>query len=206
MIIFLNGGSSVGKSSIAREIMRQSEIPFLYFSIDHLVNYWIDEKFVSVNTENPPELKKAWFFHIEEKDKKGNPVIKIKDGAKAKKLHKDIIKCWSNLAQKGYSLIIDEVIWKKEIFTFYQQEFSHVNSPFIMIKVKCDLEAALLREKVRGDRFIGLVRGTKEVEKNIPNYDLEIDTTSILPSENAKIILNFIKKTNFSKLKIELWK
>ncbi|MGE3320240.1 MAG: AAA family ATPase, partial [Candidatus Berkiella sp.] len=58
MIIFLNGTSSVGKSTLARAIMRQSERPFIYYSIDHLVNYWIDEKFVAF--ENEP---KDWFFH-----------------------------------------------------------------------------------------------------------------------------------------------
>ena len=42
MIIFLNGSSSSGKSTLARHIMHQSERPFLYYSIDHLVNFWID--------------------------------------------------------------------------------------------------------------------------------------------------------------------
>lgn len=70
---------------------------------------------------------------------------------------------------------------------------------------KCNLRVAKKREQERKNRFIGLAEGTKEVIKNIPNYDLEIDTNSLSPKECAQIILKFIKK-NYSPTSTACWK
>lgn len=141
-------------------------------------------------------MKKDWFFHIEDNDNQGNKVVKISDGSQAKKLHHDMIKVWGFLDQRGHSLIIDEVIWRKEIFWWYLEEFSAI-TPIYLIKVKCDLVVAITREQARENRFIGLARGLKEVEKNIDFYDLEIDTTNSSLTQSAEIILNYIKENPF---------
>src|ERR1700722_10983686 len=110
MIIFLNGASSVGKSSIARKIMRQSNRPFIYFSIDHLVNLWVDEKFIAFEDEPDESL-----YREREKDSTGNLLTHIVDGPHAKQLHWDMIEALTVLIKKGYDLIIDEVLWENEI-------------------------------------------------------------------------------------------
>lgn len=188
MIIFLNGTSSVGKSTLARAIMRQSERPFIYYSIDHLVNFWIDEKFVAF--ENEP---KDWFFHDISVDEYGNRLTHIIDGPNAVQLHWDMIESLAVLIQKGYDLIIDEVLWEKEIFERYIDALCFSKKVFI-VKVICDLIECERRENEREDRFKGLARGLySKVYNNDLIYDLEIDTTTDSADASAKQVVQFVE-------------
>lgn len=192
MIIFLNGASSVGKSTIAREMMRQSDRPFLYFSIDHLVNFWIDEKFVAF--ENEP---KEWFYHERTLDEKGNLEVKIIDGPNAVQLHWDMIEAITVLIKKGYDFIIDEVLWDDTIFERYIPTLMAANRVY-MVKVICDLVECERREKKRNDRFAGLARGLyNQVYKDFPYYDLIIDTTGVKPAKSAEEVLTYIEKHDY---------
>lgn len=190
MIIFLNGTSSSGKSVIAREIMHQSQRPFLYYSIDHLVNFWIDEKFVAFEDE-----PKAWFFqqHL-------NNIIETQpshiEGPDVDQLRWDMIEAFTVLIKKGYDLIIDEVLLKKEIFQHYAHALCQAQKVYL-VKVICDLIESERREKLREDRYIGLTRSLYEkVYLEPPSYDLEIDTTNNSISQSAINILQYIHKNN----------
>lgn len=188
MIIFLNGTSSSGKSTLARAIMRQSERPFLYYSIDHLVNFWIDEKFVAL--ENEP---KDWFFHDISIDAEGNRLTHIVDGPNAVQLHWDMIDSLAVLIQKGYDLIIDEVLWQNEIFDRYVNALCFSNRVHV-IKVICELLECERRENQREDRFKGLARALyPQVYNNAIKYDLEIDTTSNSANVAAQQVIQYVE-------------
>lgn len=180
MIIFLNGTSSSGKSALARKIMRQSERPFLYFSIDHLLNFWIDEKFVAF--EDAP---KEWLL-------KGNVATHI-DGPNIVQLHWDMIESLAVLIQKGYDLIIDEVLWQEDILMHYVDALCYANKVYI-VKVICELMESERRESKRPDRFKGLARElyTKVYQQNI-QYDFDIDTTTRSPERCAEQVLQYVE-------------
>ncbi len=188
MILFLNGTSSSGKSVIAREIMHQSERPFFYYSIDHLVNFWIDEKFIAFEDE-----PKSWFFQQHILDANENKPHSI-EGPNANQLHWDMIEALLVLIKKGYDIIIDEVLWNREIFQRYAHALAHSKQVYL-VKIICELMVAERREKVREDRYVGLARALYEqVYIAPPNYDLEIDTTYTPVDVCAKNILQFVQK------------
>lgn len=188
MIIFLNGTSSSGKSVIARELMHQSDRPFLYYSIDHLVNFWIDEKFVAFEDE-----PKSWFFQ--------QHVVNIIEtqpsnvqGPDVDQLRWDMIEAFSVLIKKGYDLIIDEVLLKKSIFEHYVHALCQAQKVY-MVKIICDLIEAERREKQRSDRFIGLTRSIYEtVYLSPPDYDFEVNTSTTSIAQGAHSILSFVNK------------
>lgn len=180
MIIFLNGTSSSGKSTLARKIMRQSERPFLYFSIDHLLNFWIDEKFVAFEDE-----PKEWLL-------KGTPATHIIDGPNIKQLHWDMIESLAVLIHKGYDLIIDEVLWQDDIFMHYVDALCYANKVY-MVKVICELMECERRESTRSDRFKGLARQLyTQVYQQDLQYDLQIDTTTLPPEHCAQQVIHYI--------------
>lgn len=192
MIIFLNGASSVGKSTIAREMMRQSDRPYLYFSIDHLVNFWIDQKFVAY--ENEPG---DWFYHEQAIDEEGHFETRIIDGPNAIQLHWDMIESIAVLINKGYDFIIDEVLWDNSIFERYAPILLKANRVY-MVKVICDLVECERREKKRTDRFKGLARGLyNQVYQSFPYYDIEIDTTGMAYQKSAKQVLDYVEKNDY---------
>lgn len=168
--------------------MRQSERPFLYYSIDHLVNFWIDEKFVAL--ENEP---KDWFFHDISVDAEGNRLTHIIDGPNAVQLHWDMIESLAVLIQKGYDLIIDEVLWQDEIFDRYVNALCFSNKVFV-VKVICELLECERREQEREDRFIGMARALyPQVYNNAVIYDLEIDTTSNTANTAAQQVIRYVE-------------
>lgn len=185
MIIFLNGTSSSGKSVIAREIMRQSERPFLYYSVDHLLNFWIDEKFIALEDE-----AKAWFFKQHMPDSKVNVSVQ---GPNPQQLHWDLIESLGVLITKGYDIIIDEVLWEKAIFEKFSRILVHSDSVYL-VKIICDLIEVEKREKLREDRYKGMARGLyKQVYQEPPSYDLTVDTTYLPKQSSAKTILDFVE-------------
>lgn len=188
MIIFLNGTSSSGKSMIARAMMHQSERPFLYYSVDHFINFWIDEKFVAF--ENEP---KEWFFqqHIIDIPELHGPIV---EGPHTAQLHWDMVESLTVLIQKGYDLIIDEVLWNTEIFDKFTHALCQADKVYL-VKVICDLIECERRESKREDRFKGLTRSLyADVYNSFHHYDLEVDTTYASANDCAKKILKYIQQ------------
>ncbi|MBY0292451.1 MAG: chloramphenicol phosphotransferase CPT family protein [Alphaproteobacteria bacterium] len=194
MIIFLNGTSSTGKSSVARELMRQSQIPFLHYASDHLLNFWIDSKFVNSfkGEQKPQKWQAEWFCRQQAIDKNGHAVFHIKNGKKGWTLYCDLVKAACDLMDKGYDMIVDEVIISESQIPLYYS--SLINKYVYMVYIYCENIEMERREKKRGDRNIGLSRGLLEdVDKIINTYDLKIDTTHLSAAECARSILNFIE-------------
>lgn len=194
MIIFLNGTSSSGKSSIARAIMKHSPLPYLLHSMDHWVNDCMDEKFISSHFDPPSFKQKEWFYHQQRKNLEGHVITTINDGSKAIQFHNNIIEAIGLLARKNHPIIIDEVLWHNKILGSYVRELIKCNLIY-MIKVTCDILECQRREKLRNDRYEGLALGlSKVVYNNMPYVDLVIDTSSLNPESTASIILNFIQE------------
>lgn len=189
-IIFLNGSSSVGKTSIAKEIMNQSNDLWLFFSIDFLVNEWVDKKFICIDSEEHEEWQKNWFFH-KRSSYDGMPLTIAADGSDAQELHRDVIDSITLLSKKGRDIIIDEVLMTKDAFKYYAKNLKEFAVVYL-IAVRCDLFEAEKREQQRGDRWLGQSRGFLSAYDNVPFYDITVDTTHISPSVNARSILEFV--------------
>ncbi|MBS0290771.1 MAG: GNAT family N-acetyltransferase [Proteobacteria bacterium] len=186
MIIFLNGNSSSGKSVIARAMMQQSQRPFLYYSIDHLINFWIDEKFVVFEDE-----PKSWFFQQYANDIIETPSSQV-FGPNIAQLRWDMIEAISVLINKGYDFIIDEMLLKQEIFQHYAKALVAGETVYL-VKIFCELLESERREKMRQDRYLGLARLFYEkVYIEPPSYDLEIDSTYNDVDSCATAILEFV--------------
>ena len=181
MIIFLNGASSSGKSTIAREIMRLSDRPFLHYSVDHILNFWIDQKFIALD-----DIPTDWIY-------KDN-ISTIIDGPHVIRLHVDLIEALSVLIQKGYDVVIDELLWEPAIFNRYIHALSLANKVYL-VKVICNINTSEDREKSRDDRFAGFARTSHQyVYGPYPMYDLQVDTTSHSAKECAMQILTFVEE------------
>lgn len=193
IVLLLYGTSSAGKTTLLREIMKQSSIPFLFYSIDSLVNNSIDEKFITLATSSITDDQKKWFYFTQSVDKAGNVSMHINQGQEASKLVEDFIDSLAIFVGKGHHVILDEIMWNPTVFDFYKKTFSAV-ATFVVVKVYCQLEECLRREKVRGDRIIGFSRGLNTAYDNVSNFDIEVDTTSTSPKENAQKILAELEK------------
>ena len=123
-IIFLNGTSSSGKTSIAKELQQILEEPYLLVSVDNFISM-LPQKYL--NGEDPKTLGKA--------------ILKIIHG-----MHRSI----SALASTGNNIIVDHVLEKEK----WLKECVNVLSDFqvLFVGVRCPLEELEQRERKRGNR------------------------------------------------------
>ena len=184
-IIYLNGPSSSGKTTFAKALQDSLEPLFLLVGIDKIIG-WMPEK-VNDWTGGEAPLGFSW---KKGQDASGHLIHELQSGPFAKKIAKTFQDIILLLAQKGHSIIIDDVSfgqeqideWKKLLRDF------HV----LWIGVNAPLDVIEQREKERGNRMVGSARAQfHKVHENV-TYDLEIDTHHGSPSQNIQKIQELI--------------
>lgn len=165
-IIFLNGTSSSGKSSLARKIQETSEEKFYHVQIDTFL-HMLHEKFFDKDFANTE-----------------NSVASI--------MHNFVL----SLCTNGENVIVDTVIqnhnknWLSECV-----ELLH-DMPVTFVKVNCPLHELERRELARGDRNVGQAKQQLGNMNFNDVYDLEVNTYENSIEECSKVIQNAIKFEN----------
>ncbi|MEU1335322.1 AAA family ATPase [Streptomyces sp. NPDC005865] len=161
-IIFLNGTSSSGKSSIARELLDILDDGF-YF---HL----------AVDSFNAMRTKRS----LSEKDLDA-ALRRTRMG-----FHRSI----AAMAEVGNHVVVDHVLsepWRLvDCLTVLRPE------SVLFVGVRCSLDALVRREAARGDRPAGLAALQYDLVHRHGDYDLECDTSTTSPAECAALIKEFI--------------
>jgi chloramphenicol 3-O phosphotransferase len=164
-IIFLNGASSSGKSTLARALQEALDEPFLHVSSDHLVASGMLP--ARRDRDGPfawgPQLRPRFFagFH----------------------------NCLPALAGAGNDLIVEHIIeypaWRELLARLL------AGLDVFLVGVHCDPAELDRRERERGDRRIG--EGRTHVETDLIHtfgpYDFEVDTTGgVTPALTAGVL------------------
>ncbi|OAB35642.1 chemotaxis protein [Paenibacillus macquariensis subsp. defensor] len=173
LIVFLNGTSSSGKTSISMELKNQKEIPFHHLSVDAFFgnyNDFIDNNFPDIEpTREVDDVGKILF----------DPIGSV---------YYATIKLFSEM---GLNVIVDTVIDNdKRLNDYLDLLFDH---PTLFVGVLCSKEELTRREQIRGDRQIGLANSQYDQIYSFNEYDLKVNTEELSPTECAEKILGFIK-------------
>jgi chloramphenicol 3-O phosphotransferase len=168
-VIVLNGGSSSGKSGIARCLQAVLPDPWLAFGCDTLVQAMP----ASVLTGS-----EGIEFAAD-----GEVIV----GPEFRTLEAGWIEGIAAMARAGARVIVDEVFlggpasqerWQKALGGLR----------VLWVGVRCDSAVAAGREIARGDRVPGMAASKAEVVHAGVSYDLEVDTTRAESMECARII------------------
>lgn len=182
-IIFLNGTSSAGKSSIASKLQEICH-PSLHVGFD---NFFVmlspSYLFGGVND--------AQGFSFEQKQDDKGFISSVKTGPVARELCLGLHRAIKAFADRGFNLIIDEILIAPEDLTDYAELFREYTVYFI--SVKPPLEVAVQRERERGDRILGFARGMYDLVYSYEFVDLEIDSSKNSPEESARQIIEFVR-------------
>lgn len=167
-IIFLNGASSSGKSTLALALQEVLEEPFWHYSIDHFrdsnVIPWARIKGGEFDWKN---MREPFFegFH----------------------------RCLPALAIAGNNLIVEHIIetqiWRNRIIHLL------IEFDVFMIGIHCPLDELERREKERGDRAIGEAKKDHETIHGLCKYDFEISSIEPLVS-NVQAVIAAWKQRN----------
>ncbi|MEC0204608.1 chemotaxis protein [Paenibacillus lautus] len=175
LIVLMNGTSSSGKTSISMELINQKEILFHHLSIDDFFynyNNFIDNKFPDIEPTREVDNQVVGQILFD-------PIMSV---------YYSTIKLFSEM---GLNVIVDTVIDNDKRFNDYLDVlFDH---PTLFVGVICSKEELIRREQIRGDREIGLANSQYNTVYCFNEYDLEVNTEELNPTECAEKILSFIK-------------
>lgn len=94
--------------------------------------------------------------------------------------------CVAQQSGQGLNIILEQVLSEYETS---ECSFLFSSSPVFFVGVRCSLSELKRREKIRGDRPIGLAE-SQYITAHIPGvYDLEVDTTNQAPMDVAKLLM-----------------
>jgi chloramphenicol 3-O phosphotransferase len=165
-VLALNGGSSAGKTTLARRLQSSFGGSWLLVGIDLLM--WT----------LPAEMVG---------DPGGIEIIdgEIQRGAEFMRLYAGFQKAVASLVSNGIDVILDEVLLHG---SEDQRRWDTAlgNLPVCWVAVRCDPDTAGRREQERGDRPLGIARTQAASVHRGVRYDMELDTsvTSVVDSVN----------------------
>ena len=184
IIIFLNGTSSAGKTTIALALQELFEEPFQHLALDQFRD-GMPAKFRGLNSPAGTPGEKG--LNVVPVNVTGNkPYTEIRFGEAGIKLLKGMRRAIRALAIEGNNIIIDDIILNQ----LYLEDYLDVmaDQTLYFIGVRCPLAVIQEREARRLGRFPGTAESHFLSCHAHRTYDLEIDTSLSSPEECAKII------------------
>jgi chloramphenicol 3-O phosphotransferase len=169
-VIFLNGPSSAGKSTLAHALQAKLQRPYLHLGIDNLIammpahlNNW----------EGGQATEGFWWKSAY--DSQGHLLQHIQLGPYAKKISQLLKQLAVTMLDAGMNLIIDEICVGEEST---MTEWKKVLAPYsvLYVGVTASIEQLERRESARGDRMSGSARAQAQTVHENVTYDLEINT------------------------------
>ncbi|MBE0670766.1 MAG: AAA family ATPase [Anaerolineales bacterium] len=162
-IIFLNGTSSSGKTTLLKSLQKQMQEPYLDMGIDKFI-WMLPSRYLD---------RPLWDDVLGKAHQSGPLGMTLFSG-----MHHAI----AAAASRGNNIVADHVFVEKAWVDECASLFAGMNA--YLIGVKCPLEIAEQREKDRKDRTLGQARLQYDVIHQYVTYDLEVDT-SLLNSEEC---------------------
>ncbi|MFN8495259.1 MAG: hypothetical protein U0350_47095 [Caldilineaceae bacterium] len=196
-IVFLNGTSSAGKTTLAKALQASLDEPYLCMGIDHFLSSVPQRLFVYTDDENHPAVE-GWLLLFRD----GKLVEVPRLGPTALHLLQGMYATLGALADAGINVIFDDVIYDPRVLQSAISELSERNALFVGIR--CPLEVVIRREQERGDRAGGAALFHSLVHAH-GRYDLEVDTSLYRAQEGAAqvkaAILNQLSDRTFRQLR-----
>lgn len=168
-IIFLNGTSSSGKTSIALELQRNLEEPYLHMSVDQFLNMLPSDYLTN-----------------------GSKVANAKDAML--KVISGMHNALPAFVASGNNIIVDHVLQERK----WLEECVSILADFkvLFVSLYCSIEELQRREQERGNRKIGTANYQYNRVHTHGIYDLEINTELNSIEECARKIKHHLQENH----------
>jgi chloramphenicol 3-O phosphotransferase len=188
-IVFLNGASSAGKTSIAKALQDVTDEPFMLLGLDTCFAM-VPSRWAG-GPEGPLRHLGFAYEHLPEDD--GHPMLKITYGEAGSRMMTGFHRAAIELARAGNSIIIDEMLLDHRV----RDDWLEVLTPWrpLLVGVYCADDELTRRETARGNRP-GLARWSARHAHNGMRYDLTIDTTHTNPEAAAAHIAQALNSSS----------
>jgi chloramphenicol 3-O phosphotransferase len=173
-VLFLNGGSSAGKTTLGRSLQSALRDPWLLLGIDLLI--WT----------LPPEMINS------------PEGLSVRDGVITRgrlfmSLYAGYQMAVAALARSGVNVLLDDLTLDGVDDQHRWNDVLH-GLDVIWVGVRCAPEIAAEREAERGSRLPGTARHQAESVHKGVRYDLEVDSGVLDPGEESRVIAEWLER------------
>lgn len=183
-VIFLNGPSSAGKTTIAKALQERLDKPYLLIGIDKMIGL-MPKKLNSWEGD----YKEDGFCWVPAKNGQG---VELRVGPYAEKISQSLKDVACLLVSSGYNVIIDEVVFGGEEVERWRKALAGI--PALFVGVKAPIDVLQQREKERGDRLVGSTQHLAPRVHQGAHYDLVVDTHEQSLEENVEKIISVLAR------------
>ncbi|MBG0565943.1 chloramphenicol phosphotransferase CPT family protein [Actinoplanes aureus] len=182
-VVFLNGASSAGKTSIGAALQKAADQPFLLLGLDTLF------AMVPPRWAGGPrgELRHLGFAYDELPADDGHPMVRITYGPAGWRMMAGFHRAVAELVRAGNPVVVDEMLLDGRV----RDDWRAVLAPWqpCYVGVYC-ADAELARREQTRRNPPGLARWSARHAHHGMRYDLTVDTTATDPQAAATQILN----------------
>ena len=178
-IIYLNGTSSSGKSSIAKALQEILDGYYLHTGLDHFYQTLPSRLVVFSDDTNPPAAD-GFLWVLSEETKR---TVDLRIGPVGWSYWIGMCRAYAALASAGNNLIVDDVIFHHRIL-WDAVDALYVFS-VLFVGVRCPLDVLERREQERTERIPGIAAINHERVHARGLYDLKVDTSKLSPMDCA---------------------
>lgn len=176
-VIFVNGPSSSGKTTLCRALQAAIPEPYLYLGFDDFIFSSAPRYYSDADTSEQTRTDQftAEGVQMVTTSAPGEPVsVTAVFGPVFRRLIDAMPAAVRTLVDGGNAVIFDDVLHDREMYKSRGHAFAGLH--VFAVGVVCALDVLEARERERGDRVLGRARGLADVVHGFCSYDVMVDT------------------------------
>lgn len=184
-IIFLNGSSSAGKTTLAAMLQQLLPEPYQHIALDQFRD-GMPGRYRGLNSPEgtPGDLG----LNVVPVQREGQLITEVRFGAHGEQVLRGMRRAIAAFALAGNHVIIDDLLFRPEYLHDYADALAELD--VWLIGVRCSLDVVNQRESQRSGRFPGTATSHYHaVHAHGGSYDLEVDTSDATPRACAELII-----------------
>ena len=187
-IIFLNGTSSSGKTTLAHALQEKLEEAYLHIALDQFRD-GLPARFRGLNA--PPGTEGDRGLNVVPVQRgDGTAYTEVRFGVDGQKMLQGMRRATVTMAQAGNNVIIDDIILVPDFLADYLDVMA--TQKLYFVGVRCPLPVVEHREAARLGRFPGTVASHFDICHAHGIYDIEVDTSTATPEACAEQVADRI--------------
>jgi len=184
-VIFLNGTSSAGKTTLALALQELMPEPYQHVALDQFRD-GMPARYRGLNSPAGTTGQRGLNV-VPVTQPNGEAFTEVRFGEDGERLLRGMRRAMATMAAEGINIIIDDIILSPAFLDDYLEVMAGTRLYFV--GVRCPLEVIAAREAARPGRFPGTAESHFELCHAHGEYDIEVDTSAATPAACAGAVI-----------------
>ncbi len=194
-VILINGPSSAGKSTLARDLQSAVTHPYLVTGFDDFIFMSAPRYYLGADTGSQSTVDEFTSQGVQMRRTSGvdePPSVVADFGPVFRRILDAMAPAVRTLVDCGNDVIFDHVLHDQAHYESLRVAFAGLD--VLTVGVVCPLDVLAERERSRGDRVLGRARGLADVVHTFVDYDVTVDTDANNRTECVELVLGALNQ------------